>query len=104
LFGLSYKKDLSDLRESPSLIIKKLLEKYEAIIDVYEPFNLDISDSKTLEEALDKNEVILVATNHTIFEKSLNKQILEKNNITILVDGKNCLDKYEYTDSKVVYV
>ena len=104
LLWLSYKKDVADLRESPALELKKLLEKYEAVIDIYEPFNLDFSTSKTLGESLEKNEVILLATNHSEFENNLNKDVLEKNNIKIIIDWKNCLDKYEFDNSEVNYV
>lgn len=104
LLWLSYKKDIADLRESPALELKKLLEEYEADIDIFEPYNLDLSNSKTLEESLEKNEVVLLGTNHSEFEKNLNKDILEKNNIKIIIDWKNCLDKYEFNNSEVKYI
>jgi UDP-N-acetyl-D-glucosamine dehydrogenase len=104
LLWLSYKKDIADLRESPALELKKLLEKYEAEIDIFEPYNLDLSTSKTLDKSLEKNEVVLLATNHTEFEKKLTKDILEKNNIKIIIDWKNCLDKYEFENSRVQYI
>jgi len=104
LLWLSYKKDIADLRESPALELKKLLEKYEAEIDIFEPYNLDLSGSKNLEESLEKNEIVLIATNHSVFEKSLTKEILEKNSIKIVIDWKNCLDRYQFDDSKVEYI
>ncbi|PID86276.1 UDP-N-acetyl-D-glucosamine dehydrogenase [Candidatus Gracilibacteria bacterium] len=104
LLGLSYKKDISDLRESPALNIKKLLEKYGAEITIYEPYNLELSDCKSLKKGLENQDVVLIATNHTVFQKEITNKLLEKNNIKILLDGKNCLDKYEYTDSSVKYI
>jgi len=104
LLWLSYKKDIADLRESPALELKKLLEKYEADVDIYEPYRLDLSNSKSLEESLEKNEVVLIATNHTEFEQKITKELLEKNNIKIVVDGKNCLDKYQFENSNISYI
>jgi UDP-N-acetyl-D-glucosamine dehydrogenase len=104
LLWLSYKKDIADLRESPALELKKLLEKYEAEIDIFEPYNLDLSKSKNLDESLEKNEVVLIATNHSEFEENLTKKILEKNNIKIVIDWKNCLDKYQFDNSTVEYI
>lgn len=104
LLWLSYKKDIADLRESPALELKKLLKKYEAIVDIYEPYNIDLSDSKNLEESLKNNEVVLLSVNHSEFEEKITKEILEKNSIKIIVDGKNCLDKYSFDDSNVEYI
>lgn len=104
LLWLSYKKDVSDLRESPALELKKILEKYEADINIYEPYSLDLSDSKTLKKALEKSEVVLLATNHSEFEKKLTVELLEKNKIKIIIDWKNCLDKYSFDDSSVTYI
>lgn len=104
LLWLSYKKDIADLRESPALELKTLLEKYEANIDIFEPYNLSLSNSKSLDEVLKNNDVILVATNHTIFEENITKDLLEKNNIQILLDWKNCIEKYQFDNSKVVYI
>lgn len=104
LLWLSYKKDIADTRESPALDIKKYLEKYGAIVDVYEPHNLVISQSQSFEEALEKNEVVCIATNHSIFMNELYVSNFEKHNILIVLDGKNCLDKKSFSSSKVKYI
>lgn len=104
LLGLSYKKDVADLRESPAFELKKILEKYEAIIDIYEPFNLSLSNSKSLDEVMKNNEVILIATGHSEFEKNINLKLLEKHNIKIIIDWKNCIDKYQFDNSKISYI
>jgi len=83
---LSYKKDVADLRESPALIVQKILNKYEAIVDVYEPYNLSLSNSQSLEEALSNNDVIIVTANHTVFEEKITKELLEQHKVKILVD------------------
>ncbi len=104
LLGLSYKKDVADLRESPALEIQKFLNKYEAIIDVYEPFNLNASCSQTIEDVIRWNEVLLLATNHSIFEKNIIPEKLIHSSVRVVVDGKNCLDKQSFVNSGIQYI
>lgn len=91
LLGLSYKKNISDLRESPALVIKKILENdYNASLNIYDPYNLELSTHKTLENALKGCDAIVIATAHDEFVKYSNKKWAK---IPIIVDGMNCLDK-----------
>lgn len=92
LLGLSYKKDISDLRESPALKIMNILKEQGADLYIYDPFVMSQSNVASLDELLDKSEILVIADNHTEFEK-MDLQKLKKNNILLVVDGKNCLDK-----------
>lgn len=38
LIGMSYKKDVGDLRESPSIEVYKQLKKMGAIVEFYDPY------------------------------------------------------------------
>ena len=38
VLGVAYKKDIDDLRESPSLRIMKLLQEHGAIVDYHDPY------------------------------------------------------------------
>lgn len=103
LLGLSYKRDIEDMRESPSFKILKYLQEYEADIEVFEPYNLELSTCTTLDEILSKCEAIVISTNHTIFIENLKIENLKDTNVKIVLDGRNCLNKESFEWSGVIY-
>ena len=93
LLGMSYKRDIADLRESPAFDIKTLLEKSGAEVEIYEPYNTEISTKQGLEELLSSVDALVIATNHTEFTELICAELLQKHCVSIVIDGKNCLDK-----------
>ncbi len=101
LLGLSYKRDIGDLRESPALIIRKILQKdYLADLRVYDPYNPEQSTHKTLDEVLKNVDAVLIATDHTEFREYPNEKWA---NVPIIIDGKNCLDKKKLLSLGLTY-
>lgn len=92
LLGISYKANIADLRESPSLEIIKILKKKKVNFTQFDPYVPQLSNVKSLEELLQKSEALLVATNHDIFKK-IPVELFKKHGIKVIIDGKNCLDK-----------
>ncbi len=74
LLGMSYKKDIDDVRESPALDVLRILEKKGAEVIYHDPFvpelNLDgvKYQSKPLEEALETADCAVILTEHTCFD------------------------------------
>lgn len=75
LLGMSYKKDISDLRESPSLEVYTLLKKQGINIDFYDPYirRIDccIGTQESVEliaDRVEKSDVVVVLTNHTCID------------------------------------
>lgn len=89
VLGLSYKADVADLRESPSLEIIKILEKKGAEVITYDPYIE--SDCKSLEEFQEKCKYIILCTNHSEFKN------LDFNKIQILIDGKNMFYNHKFS-------
>ena len=102
LLGISYKANVDDVRESPSLKIIELLEEHQADFKVFDPHILGKSTVKTLDEALDGAVAIILATDHNEF-KSIDPQIFKDKNIKVIVDGKNCLDKDKIRELGIIY-
>lgn len=102
VLGLAYKANVGDDRESPSYEIIKELKLRGAQVESFDPFILSKSSIKTLDEALDYAEVIVIATNHRIF-KNIKLEILKKYDIKVIVDGKNCLNKELFANEGFVY-
>lgn len=102
LLGISYKANISDLRESPSLEIIKILKKKKASFTQFDPYVPILSDVKSLEELLQKSEALIVATNHDIFKK-IPVSLFKKYNIKVVIDGKNCLDKSALEKNGIIH-
>lgn len=102
VLGLSYKANVSDLRESPVKELLKLLKKNKATALVFDPFVLEKSTVKSLSELFKKSDVILLATDHNEFKK-INPSDLKKNKVRVVIDGKNCLDKEAIKKAGIIY-
>jgi len=79
MLGVAYKKDVDDLRESPSLKLLELLAEKGAILDYNDPYfpalfkmrHYDFSDKRSVEltpERLASYDCILIATDHTSYD------------------------------------
>lgn len=103
LLGLSYKADVSDLRESPSIKIKAEILKYSGNLAVYDKHFPEDCTYNSIEETLDWAEAIVLAVNHTEFLEHLTPENLLKHNIKVIIDGKNVLDKQGIKDKGIYY-
>ena len=102
VLGLSYKANVSDLRESPVKELVKLLEENKANVLVFDPYVLEKSSVKTLDEIFEKSDAILLATDHDEFKK-ITAEDLKRNGVKVVIDGKNCLNKDEIKKAGIVY-
>lgn len=91
LLGAAYKKDVNDLRESPSLPLMSLLEKQGALVSYNDPYIPVIEDKGTRRENVEltaerlaESDVVLIATAHSCYDPEF---ILE--HARIVVDTRN---------------
>jgi UDP-N-acetyl-D-glucosamine dehydrogenase len=75
VLGIAYKKDIKDIRESPSLDVIKLLEDKGAKVCFNDPFvpnfrwkNKQIKSVKLTPQALKSSDLIVILTNHTQYD------------------------------------
>jgi UDP-N-acetyl-D-glucosamine dehydrogenase len=79
LLGVAYKKDVDDLRESPSLKLLELLSARGAVLDYNDPYfpalhkmrHYDFSNMKSVElstERLASYDCVLIATDHSSYD------------------------------------
>ncbi len=80
LLGLSFKRDIDDLRNSLPLKLQDYLKREGALILAHDPY----VESVTLEESLENAEIVIVAMNHTDFKKIAIKDIAR-------LTSKDCL-------------
>jgi len=96
ILGAAYKKDVDDIRESPSLKIIELLEKKRAFVDYNDPFIGEISgeDSKGINkksiqltsDILRSYDAVIILANHSIYDF---EWIVENSNL--IIDTRNAV-------------
>ena len=101
ILGISYKKDVTDLRESPALKVIDLLKKLGANLELYDPFVPEKSTLKSLNDCL-KCECLVLVTDHSEF-RNIDYNKLKKSKVKAIVDGRNCLDRDKIKSFEIIY-
>jgi len=102
VLGLAYKPEIDDYRQSPAFKIIRHLEEYGAEVVTYDPYVPSKSSVGSLQEALKDSPAIVIVTDHKVF-KELTPQELLRNGVSVIVDGRNCLQKEKFTKAGIVY-
>lgn len=102
ILGLSYKGGVSDIRESPSFIIIEELKRLGASLKIFDPYVLDKSTVKNLNEALKNSDCVVIVTNHQEFKK-IPVEKFKKYLIKVVIDGRNILNKDKIIKSGIIY-
>ena len=102
VLGLAYKPEIEDCRESPAFEVIHELKVKGANVKSYDPYVPARSDVASLEEALHGADAAIVTTAHNAF-KSLKPKDFLSQNVTVIIDGRNCLPKEEFVTSGIVY-
>ncbi len=105
IIGVTYKPNISDLRESPAIDITHLLLEKGAEVSYYDPYvpeidqdGLMMQSEKELQAAVEKADCVAIITNHTKIDYAM---VLEKSKV--IFDARNALkDVPGKKDLKVV--
>jgi UDP-N-acetyl-D-glucosamine dehydrogenase len=107
VLGLAYKKDIDDLRESPSIELIELLEKKGAKVDYNDPYvphsikqrqhHLQMKSKKLSTKMLKGYDVVVISTDHTCYDY---QWIV--NNSKMVVDSRNATAGVKSGREKIV--
>lgn len=107
ILGLAYKKDVDDLRESPSLKLMELFKEAGAEVDYNDPFvttpprlrkyKLERGSVPLTAENLGTYGCVVIATDHSVYDPAF---ILE--NSRLIVDTRNMMKNGNGHSSKVI--
>jgi len=93
VLGVAYKKDVSDLRESPALDILHLLQEKGAHVAYHDPHvpvfqynGMEMSSVSDLDEALAAADCVVITTDHTFYQW---RDICQQ--ASLIVDTRNAL-------------
>lgn len=92
VLGLAYKRDIDDLRESPSLTIIELLREKGAVVAYNDPYfptvgygrHYDLNMTNTLLGNLERYDAVLIVTDHSSYDY---RAIVEQSRL--VVDTRN---------------
>ena len=107
ILGASYKKDIDDMRESPSLKLIEILRERGCIVDYNDPYvpklpktrkyEYDMESIPLTEENLQKYDVLLLSTDHSNYDyKFIYK------NAKLIVDTRNAFARNGLVNEKIV--
>jgi UDP-N-acetyl-D-glucosamine dehydrogenase len=95
ILGVAYKKDVSDLRESPALDIIHLLQEKGAHVDFHDPHvaqfhhdGMEMMSVPDLDTALAAADCVVVVTDHSVYDWNKIRQ-----RVKLMVDTRNVLGK-----------
>ena len=108
LLGVAYKKDVDDLRESPSLKIMQLLRERGALLDYNDPYfatlhrmrHYDYSNMRSVEltpQSLAGYDAVVIATDHSAYKY---QEIVDA--AQLVVDTRNATKSISRNHAKVV--
>jgi len=97
ILGAAYKKDIDDMRESPSLKLIDIYREKGASVDYSDPlipilpktrkYKFDMKSVKLSKERLQSYDLVVLSTDHSIFDYKL-----IANNSKLIVDSRNAFE------------
>ncbi len=106
LLGASYKKDIDDMRESPSLKLIEELKKDGAIVDYNDPFvpklftmrryDYDMESVELTAENIQSYDLLLLSTDHSNYDYKFIEE-----NAKLIVDTRNAFEKHGVKSNKI---
>lgn len=107
ILGAAYKKDIDDMRESPSLKLIELFQEKGAIVDYYDPlvpvlpktrkYNLELKSIKLTKEKIMKYDLVVLSTDHSIFDYKF-----IASNAKLILDSRNAFETRRIKSTKII--
>lgn len=103
VFGITYKGNTDDMRESPALEIIDQLYQKGYNVTIHDPYvKSELFNLKTAEEAVEGADLILVLADHNEFKNIDYSQFVSKMRQPILFDARNCIPLNKKGEMKII--
>ena len=100
MLGVAYKKDIDDMRESPALRIKELLEFKGAKVCYHDPYVNKVNEEKSLEltiKNIKAQDAIVITTDHS----GVDYELVGKHS-NLIIDTRNVMTNIEKPNARVL--
>lgn len=111
LVGISYKKNIDDIRESPTIVICDLLKNFQASVDYYDPYVMEIPEHDAhkplcglksislTNEQLNVYDAVIICTDHD----NIDYEFIVRNS-KLIIDTRNAIKHLSKNKKNVVLV
>lgn len=106
VFGLAFKGNIDDMRESPALEIVEELKVKGYDLKIYDPYVKDSYEYKanSVEEAVENSDLILVLTDHAVFKDINFDEVKNKMRTPKILDTRNLLESLQLSEKGIDYL
>lgn len=99
ILGVSYKKDIDDIRESPIIHLAKILKENNYEVSIYDPYVNECDCLKgDLVECVKGSDLLLIGVDHSIFKDINYKDVYDSMRGKFILDTRNYLNKDDIED------
>ncbi|MDE6182680.1 MAG: nucleotide sugar dehydrogenase [Eubacteriales bacterium] len=104
LFGVTYKPNIDDIRESPVMHLLKMLEKENVIVKVCDPHAKEqIKNNFDIYEATENSSLLILGVNHDEFKNIDFGKVAENLKDKNILDTRNFFDRKEIENNGINY-
>ena len=97
IFGLSYKENVGDIRESPAVVINNELTKKGIKVSIYDPLVTNTKYNLSgLEDSIDDSDLILLFSGHSVFKE------IDLASVSDLMRNRNIFDTRNFFNKETV--
>lgn len=107
ILGIAYKKDIDDMRESPSLRLIELFREKGAEVDYNDPYvsklpktrkySFDMMSVDLTKDNISKYDMIVLSTDHTAYDYKL-----IQTNAKLILDTRNAFGRHGFANKNIV--
>lgn len=105
LWGVTFKADVDDTRESPSTEIINLLKKEDYTLGVYDPYikQSEFTEMHSLEESIKNADLLVVLVGHSDLKFINPKTVAGLMKTKVILDTKKCLDQKDWQGNGFIF-
>lgn len=106
ILGLTYKPDIDDIRESPSIEIAEMVRKNPNMnLAIYDPHVKSFSyNLLNFDEAIKDSDCILLTVNHSAFDSINPAEVAKLVRNKIIIDTRNSINKQNWENNGFKYI
>ena len=103
VFGVAYKKDVDDPRESPFYSLRDQLLKKGAQLNIFDSWVTSENTVNSIDECIADVKAVVIVTEHSDVVEKLEATDLSRLGIEVVIDGRNALDGDKIRAQNVLY-